>query len=104
MNGSSQNSSIALHLLGAAVCFLGAYFAFQSLALTLFQIGLSDFYNVASEVPDQCTGVVKDAVIAFTQIYDIAADALALVLLLSGVVLLARASYVYITSRRKNAV
>jgi len=54
----------------ALAAFALAYLSYQYLALTLFSLGLSRFYDIAPTVPEACTNVVADAAVAFTGIYD----------------------------------
>jgi len=44
--------------------FLGAFLSYNYLALALFSLGLSRFYDIAPTVPEQCTDVVADAAVA----------------------------------------
>jgi len=75
-----KNASAIIYLTSSAILLLLAYLAWTQLALALFQHALSNFYNVAPEVTEQCTTVVKDAVVAFTGVYDLIADICALVI------------------------
>lgn len=67
-----------------------AYASFEYLAFALFRAGLSEFYSIASQVPETCNDVVASAAIAFSGIYDYVAWAVALVFMLLGVFLLWR--------------
>ena len=69
MFGESKIKIIAT-ITGALVAFGLAYLSYQYLALTLFSLGLSRFYDIAPTVPELCTDVVANAAVAFTGVYD----------------------------------
>lgn len=77
----------------SAMAVLGlAVVSYLYLAPALFYIGLSDFYDIAPLVPEQCTAVVADAAVAFSALYTYVAWAVAFVLLVLGSFLSWRAS------------
>ena len=83
MFGESKIKIIAT-ITGALVAFGLAYLSYQYLALTLFSLGLSRFYDIAPTVPEACTNVVADAAVAFTGIYDYIGLAVAAFFLMVG--------------------
>lgn len=62
-----------LDVIAAAIAAALSVLSYQYLAIVLFYHGLNRFYSVAAEVPTQCSGVVSDAVVAFTSIFDVVA-------------------------------
>ncbi|OGG48872.1 hypothetical protein A2704_01405 [Candidatus Kaiserbacteria bacterium RIFCSPHIGHO2_01_FULL_54_36b] len=75
----------------ALTAFLFAFLSYQYLALALFSLGLSRFYDVAPTVPEQCTEVVADAAVAFTGIFDYISLVVAAALLILALYLTWRA-------------
>jgi hypothetical protein len=77
-------------VISAIILFVLAYLSWEYLAIILFRFALGNFYSIAPEVTEQCTAVVKDTVIAFTDIYDLVANiAAGVFLVLASLVLIA---------------
>lgn len=90
-----KNARAIIYLTSSALLFLLAYLAWTQLALVLFQHALSNFYSVAPDVTEQCTTVVKNAVVAFTATYDLVADLVSALLSCCAIGLLIAAYHSY---------
>ena len=83
MFGKSKIKTIAT-ITGALLAFGLAFLSYQYLALALFSLGLSRFYEIAPTVPEICADAVSDAAVAFTGIYDYIGLAVAAIFLMLG--------------------
>lgn len=71
----------------ALASFVLSYLSYEYLPLQLFYRGLSRFYEIAPQVPEQCKDIVGYAAAGFAGIYDYVALAAAAVFLILGLFL-----------------
>lgn len=75
---------------GALLALTVAALSYKYLALALFYIGLSRFYELASSVPDQCINFVSEAAVAFSGLFDYIAIAVSVAFFLLSAYFISR--------------